>query len=39
MRLFWEREGADDAPGEAAPVHDVLIMHEALRAHEERNAA
>jgi 1-acyl-sn-glycerol-3-phosphate acyltransferase len=38
VRLFWEREGAD-APAEEAAVHDVLIMHEALRAHEERNAA
>jgi 1-acyl-sn-glycerol-3-phosphate acyltransferase len=39
VRLFWEREGASEAPEPDAQVHDVLIMHEALRAHEERNAA
>ena len=37
VRLFWEREGAADDPAAEAPVHDVLIMHEALRAHEERS--
>ena len=37
VRLFWEREGATDDPAAEAPVHDVLIMHEALRAHEERS--
>ena len=39
VRLFWEREGASEAPADEAPVHDVLIMHEALRAQVDRNAA
>ena len=34
VKAFWASEGRQ--PEEQAPVHDVLVMHEALRAHEAR---
>jgi 1-acyl-sn-glycerol-3-phosphate acyltransferase len=35
VRAFWERKGLPEDPPAPAPVHDVLIIHQALRMHEE----
>jgi 1-acyl-sn-glycerol-3-phosphate acyltransferase len=34
VRAFWERKGMPADPARRGPAHDVLILHEALRAHE-----
>lgn len=34
VRAFWEREGQPADPAKRGPAHDVLILHQALRAHE-----
>jgi 1-acyl-sn-glycerol-3-phosphate acyltransferase len=34
VRAFWEREGKPEGPEPAPTAHDVLLMHEALRAKE-----
>jgi hypothetical protein len=38
VKAFWEREGRPEGPEAPPTAHDVLIMHEALRA-QERKAA
>ena len=38
VREFWEREGRPATGEEPPTAHDVLIMHEALRAHERELA-
>jgi hypothetical protein len=35
VRAFWDRKGLP-ADGAAAPAHDVLVMHRALREFEAR---
>ena len=37
VRAFWERKGLPEEPQQ--PAHDVLIIHQALRAHEETSPA
>lgn len=40
VRAFWDRKGLPEgAEADAPPAHDVLLMHRALREHEERTAA
>ena len=34
VRAFWERKGLPEDPAKRGPAYDVLILHEALRAHE-----
>jgi 1-acyl-sn-glycerol-3-phosphate acyltransferase len=34
VRAFWERKGRPAEPPQPAPVHNVLLIHEVLRAHE-----
>jgi 1-acyl-sn-glycerol-3-phosphate acyltransferase len=34
VRAFWERKGQPADPAKRGPGYDVLILHEALRAHE-----
>jgi 1-acyl-sn-glycerol-3-phosphate acyltransferase len=36
VRAFWERKGQPADPAKRGPAHDVLILHEALRAYEAR---
>jgi 1-acyl-sn-glycerol-3-phosphate acyltransferase len=38
VRAFWERKGLPEDPAKRGPAHDVLILHEALRAHEAQLA-
>jgi 1-acyl-sn-glycerol-3-phosphate acyltransferase len=38
VRAFWERKGLPEDPAKRGPAHDVLIIHEALRAHEAQLA-
>jgi 1-acyl-sn-glycerol-3-phosphate acyltransferase len=38
VRAFWERKGLPEDPAKRGPAHDVLILHEALRAHERQVA-
>jgi len=38
VRAFWERAGRRGEPASTVPMHDVLVMHEVLRAHEDRLA-
>ncbi len=33
VRAFWDRKGLPEEPQQ--PAHDVLLIHQALRAHEE----
>ena len=35
VRAFWDRKGLPDEPRRRAPAHDVLIIHQTLRVHEE----
>jgi 1-acyl-sn-glycerol-3-phosphate acyltransferase len=36
VRAFWEREGRREHATDAVPMHNVLVMHQVLRAHEAR---
>jgi 1-acyl-sn-glycerol-3-phosphate acyltransferase len=38
VRAFWNRKGLPEDPAKRGPAHDVLIIHEALRAHEAQVA-
>jgi len=38
VRAFWERKGEPADPAKRGPAYDVLILHEALRAHEAQLA-
>jgi 1-acyl-sn-glycerol-3-phosphate acyltransferase len=38
VRTWWERQGRPEHAGDSEPVHDVLIMHAVLEAHERRLA-
>jgi 1-acyl-sn-glycerol-3-phosphate acyltransferase len=35
VRAFWDRKGLPEEPPQPAAAHDVLIIHQALRMHEE----
>jgi 1-acyl-sn-glycerol-3-phosphate acyltransferase len=35
VRAFWDRKGLPEEPEQPAAAHDVLIIHQALRMHEE----
>jgi 1-acyl-sn-glycerol-3-phosphate acyltransferase len=38
VRAFWERKGEPADPAKRGPAYDVLILHEAFRAHEAQLA-
>ena len=38
VKAFWERKGLPEDPARRGPAHDVLIIHQALRAHEAQVA-